>query len=161
MEEYAVDVLPGQVLQWVREDARRKPPRLWVRASKHFEADAEDAARSGEDDVSLVTATGTLEISPQRGRRGWTLQVSAIGTAELRPSAEGEDAEDAEDLTIDAFESQFLVPEHGEVEITVLAENPESWRRFQRWLGRRRLRSPGPVTRRAHRARARTGSVRA
>jgi ABC-type phosphonate transport system ATPase subunit len=34
MDEYSVDVLPGEVLAWVREDAGRKSPRLWVRCEK-------------------------------------------------------------------------------------------------------------------------------
>jgi hypothetical protein len=139
MPEYEVDVLPGEVLQWIREDSRRKPQRLWVRASKEFRLEDESvAARTGEDELDLVAATGLLEISPQGGRGGWTLQLRAEGTAELRPFEEDNGEEDRDDITVDSFESEFLVPEHGEVEITLLADDAAARQRFQSWLRRRR-----------------------
>jgi hypothetical protein len=45
---------------------------------------------------------------------------------------------DESDMTVDAFESEFLIPERGEVEIVVLADDVKAWQRFQRWLARRR-----------------------
>jgi len=142
MDEYEVDILPGELLGWVREDARRKMPRLSVRASKDYWVDtgaAGEMGRVGEDDIAPVIVRGVMEVSPQRGRRGWTLQVAAEDSVGLRPTGEDEGYENESDITVDAFESEFLLPERGEVEITVLAEDAAAWRRFQRWLARRRV----------------------
>ena len=57
MEEYSVDILPGEVLRWVREDAARKTPRLWVRASKEYQAEpgfGRERARIGEEELAPV-----------------------------------------------------------------------------------------------------------
>lgn len=141
MEEFSVDVLPGEVLRWVREDASQKRPRLWVRAAREYRVGSDGAPRSSaEDDVNLISATGTLEISPQGGRGGWTLQLRAEGTAELRPASEGDSLDPDAELNLDTFESEFLNPEHGEVDVTVQFEDAAARRRFEDWL-ERKLRS--------------------
>jgi len=138
MEELSVDVLPSEILRWVREDAGEKHPHLWVRASREYRADNGGVPRiSEEDDVNLVSATGTLEISPQRGPGGWTLQLRAEGTAELRPASEGDGLDPDAELSLETFESEFLNPEHGEVDITVQFEDAAARRRFEDWLGRK------------------------
>jgi hypothetical protein len=142
MDEYSVDVLPGEVLAWVRADAARKSPRLWVRAAKSYwidEVSPGESARPAEgDDVSPVMARGVMEISPQRGRGGWTLQLVAQDSVGLREDGEDAGYENDDNMTVKAFEDDFLFPEHGEVEVVVLAEDAAAWRRFGRWLARRR-----------------------
>jgi hypothetical protein len=137
MEEYSVDLLPGQILQWVREDAQRKHPSLWVRGSREYEA-AEGAVPriADDDDVNVVNAAAVLEISPQGKAGGWTLQLRAAGTAELRAPAEGNSYDPDADLNIDSFESEFLNPLHGEVDVTVQVEDAAARNRFEQWLER-------------------------
>lgn len=149
MTEYAVDVLPGEVLAWAREDAARKAPRLRVRASMEYQADAafaRDAEAADEDDIEAVTVSGVLEVSPRRGRHAWTLEVRGEDSVGLRASGEDEGYEDQPDLPLEAFEARFLVPEHGEVEVVVRADDTAAWQSFQRWLGRRRQSSGGKRT---------------
>jgi hypothetical protein len=126
----------------VREDAARKSPRLWVRAAKNYwidEVAPGESARPAEgDDVSPVMVRGVMEMSPQRGRGGWTLQVVAQDSVGLREEGEDEGYERDDDMTVKAFEDDFLFPEHGEVEVIVLAEDAAAWRRFGRWLARKR-----------------------
>ena len=143
MDEHTVDILPGEMLRWVREDGARQTPRLWVRASKEYQVEPgfeRQSARIGEDEVMPVTVKGVMEISPQRGRRGWTLQIRAEDSVGLRPAGEDEGYETEDDMTVDAFESQMLAPGRGEVDIVVLAEDAAAWHRFQKWLARRRKR---------------------
>lgn len=143
MDEYAVDILPGEVLAWVREDAGRKEPRLWVRASKEYEMDNDyvrQSDRIGEEEVETIIVRGLMEISPRQGR-GWTLQLAAEDSVGLRAAGEDGGYENDDDMSVDAFESDFLFPEHGDVEITVLAEDTAAWGNFQRWLARRRART--------------------
>jgi hypothetical protein len=142
MEEYTVDILPGEVLRWVREDAARTAPSLWVRASKEYQVEPgfdRERARIGEEEVAPVAVNGIVEISPQGGG-GWTLQIRAEDSVGLRPSGEEEGYEAEDDMTIDAFESQLLAPERGEVEVVVVAEDTAAWNRFQRWLARQQKR---------------------
>ncbi len=143
MDEYAVDLLPAEVLNWVRADAERTAPQLWVRASKTYSAETDfdrEMYGVGEgDDVALVCVEGLLEISPQGPADGWTLQFRAEDVVGLVPGGSEEDIyEDEDDMPIEAFEEQFLIPEKGEVEIVVLAEDAGAWARFQRWLGKMR-----------------------
>jgi hypothetical protein len=111
MDEYSVDVLPGEVLAWVRADVARMVPRLSVRAAKSYwidEVSSGESAKPAEgDDVSPVMVRGVMELTPQQGCRGWTLQLVAQDSVGLR-----EDGEDA-----------------------------AAWRRFGRWLARQRARN--------------------
>jgi len=138
MDEYAVDILPGDVLRWLRLDAGKSAPSLWVRASKEYTLDTDFDRQayglSEEDDLSLVSAHGLLEVSPQYGPGGWTLQLRAEDVVGLLPVGPEDAYEDENDMPVDAFEEQFLTPEKGEVEVVVQAEDGEAWTRFQEWL---------------------------
>jgi hypothetical protein len=74
MDEYSVDVLPGEVLAWVRADVARRVPRLWVRAAKSYwidEVSSGESAKPAEgDDVSPVMVRGVMELTPQQGASG-------------------------------------------------------------------------------------------
>lgn len=142
MDEYQVDIPANEILSWLREDASRKTPRLLVRAAKEYRVDTDfDRAEAGigeDEDVSLVTAVGTLSVAPLRGRRGWTLQLRSEAGIGIRPSREEGDFEDDDDMALKAFVDQFLTPRRRDAEISVLADDADAWRRFQRWLARRR-----------------------
>lgn len=144
MDEYTVDILPGEVLDWVREDAEKKTPHLLVRASKEYSVetdfDREDAGIGDEDDVALVTERDVLTVTPQRGRRGWVLRLDARDSIGLKLSEEEGIYENEDDLPVEAFVTRFLAPEKGGIEVTVRADDAESWQRFQGWLARRRAR---------------------
>ena len=142
MEEYTVDLLPEELLGWIREDAAKRTPRFDVRISKEWNTEADfdrEAFGIGEDDdLELVSVNGVMEISPRRGRGGWKLILRAEDVVGLLPDPGYEDYEDEDDLTLEAFEQQFLEPEKGEVELVVAVWDREGWTRFRRWLARRR-----------------------
>lgn len=74
MDEYSVDLLPEEVLDWVRKDAAKKTPRLLVQASKEYRVetdfDREGAGIGPDDDVALITARGVMSVFPLRGHCG-------------------------------------------------------------------------------------------
>ena len=138
MDEYAVDVLPGDVLRWARADAAQSAPQFWIQASRQFTADTdfdrEEYGIGEEEDLVLVSVYGLLELSPRHEPGGWTLQLRADDVIGLVTSGAEGDYEDDDNMTIDAFEEQFLIPEKGEIEVIVQAEDDEAWARFQDWL---------------------------
>jgi hypothetical protein len=142
MDEYEVDILPGEVLSWVREDARKKAPLLYARASREYATETDfDRTEFGigeGEDVTLVSVHGLLEVSPRQAPGGWTLQLRAEDVVGLFPSGAEEDYENESDMPLEAFEEEFLFPEKGELEAVVLAEDEEAWARFEGWLAEMR-----------------------
>lgn len=141
MEEYALDVLPGEVIPWARSAARSETPELSVHASKEYQLeldfDREDYGIGAGDDLSLVTVTGRLTMTPAGAADGWVLELRARDSVGLLPAEEGGQRDDP-DMTVDAFVQQFLVPEKGDVEVVLHAESAAAADAFQRWLNRRR-----------------------
>lgn len=141
MDEYPLEIPPGEVLAWVRADRRRKTPLLWVRASKRYEVEPDETgalAQVGEDQEAVaVVVSGLMEISPRRGAGGWTLQISASDPEGLRPRGEDDGYEDDDDIGIDAFAADFLASASSRVDVVAQADNATAWRRCRRWLASR------------------------
>lgn len=80
MPDYAVDILPGEILCWIEEDAKRSERRLLVSASQDYsaqDATEDESKRLEENDLVHVGASGLLELRPVSGSHGWTLQLRA------------------------------------------------------------------------------------
>lgn len=141
MDEYEVDVPINEIIRWIREDAARNTPRLLVRASKEYtlESDVDrEAFGIGEDeDVDAVSVHGILEVQSRTGRKDWALQLKVDEIMGIISTGGENVYEDVDDMTLAAFEEQFLSTGLGEVEATVVAETPEAKTRFDRWLARR------------------------
>lgn len=94
-------------------------------------------ARVSPDDVVAETVTcGVLEMRPRRGLGGWELRVSIDETAGEHPANEEDAKEGAEELTLEAFEEEFLQPEDRLADTTVSVDDPQAKVRFNRWLSR-------------------------
>ncbi len=147
MDEYAIDIPPDEVLGWVREDAGRTTPRLIVRASREYRVETDfdrEAAGIGEDeDLALVTACSVMNVMPMRGRRGWVLQLRAEDSIGLRFVSDEETYEIDEDLPVDALMTEFSAAGNRGIEVMLSTDDGVAWKRFQRWLARRRAR-PAP-----------------
>jgi hypothetical protein len=141
MDEYEVDAPINEIIRWIREDAARNTPRLLVRASKGYtlESDVDrEAFGIGEDeDVDAVSVHGILEVQSRTGRKDWALQLKVDEVMGIISTGGENVYEDVDDMTLAAFEEQFLATGLGEVEATVAAETPEAKTRFDRWLARR------------------------
>lgn len=141
MEEYAVDVLPGEVIPWARSAARSESPEFSVRAFKEYQLewdfDREDYGIGAGDGLSLATVTGRLTMTPAGGGDGWVLELRARESVGLLPADERGQRDDP-DMSVEAFVQQFLVPEKGDVEVVLHADGDAAAEAFQRWLNRRR-----------------------
>jgi hypothetical protein len=136
-EEFDVDVSASDLIALIRTDQARRSPTLWVSASRTIErtdADLEAAGVSPDDDVAEETTRGTLEARPRHGRGGWVLRVSLADTAGEHVAGEEDSEEAAEDLTLDAFEEEFLRREGALADISVSVDNAQANARFGRWL---------------------------
>jgi hypothetical protein len=136
-EEFDVDVSPSDLIALIRADQSKRSPTLWVSASRTIErteVDLEAAGAMPEDDVAEETTRGTLETRPRRGRAGWVLRMSVTDTAGEHIAGEEDTEEAAEDLTLDAFEEEFLRPEGRLADISVTADDGQAKARFGRWL---------------------------
>ncbi len=143
-DDYAVDVLPGELIAWARSARGDKTPEIIVNAEKEYRVQTDydrQAFEIGEhEDLSLVSITGTLTIEPSGDGGGWILELRAEDTVGLLPPGMAGDCEDEIDMTVDAFVEQFLAPEKSEVEIILHAPDPAAADRFQHWLAQRRER---------------------
>lgn len=141
MEEYEVDAPVGEVVRWVHEDAKRKTPRFLIHASKTYQRESDfdrEAFGIGEyEDVDLVSVHGILEIQSRAGKKNWALQLKVDEVVGVLPSSDEENAyENQDDMSLAAFEEQFLSKELGEVEVTVAVESSEAKAHFNHWLSR-------------------------
>ena len=141
MEEYEVDAPVGEIVRWVKEDAARTAPQLLVHASKEYERegdfDREEFGIGEFEDIDVVAVHGILEIQSRVGRKDWTLQLKVDDMVGLRSSGDENGDENEDDMSVAAFEEQFLSKGLGDVEVTVAAESPEAKTLFDRWLARR------------------------
>ncbi len=137
-EEFDVDISPRDLVFWVKADQARRSPTVWASASKTVEKrdiELEAARVTLEDDVAETVTRGILEARPRRGAGGWALWVRVDDQAgEHRVN--DEDTEQEEELAVEAFEEEFLLPENRPVDITVSVEDGGAQLRFRRWLRR-------------------------
>jgi hypothetical protein len=141
MDEYQVEVPIDEVIRWIREDAARNTPRLLVRASKTYtlenDVDREAFGIGEDDDVDVVSAHAILEVQSRTGQKDWALQLKVEDVTGVLSTGAENVYEDVDDMTLAAFDEQFLATGLGEVETIVVAETPEAKTRFDRWLARR------------------------
>jgi hypothetical protein len=143
-EQSDVDVSPRDLISWVRADQGQRSPALWASASKTVEKtdlDLETAGVTLDDDVAETSTRGMLEVQPRRGQGGWVLRISVVDTAGEHPVGDEEVEEKVEELTLDAFEEEFLQPEGLVADITVSVDDARAKARFGRWLSRMRPRA--------------------
>jgi hypothetical protein len=136
-EEFDVDVSSSDLIALIRADQAGRSPKLWVSASRTIERvdiDLKAAALAPEDDVAEQTVHGTLEVRPRRGHAGWVLTMSASDTSGEHVAGEEDAEEEAKDLTLDAFEEEFLRPERAAADISVTVDGAQAKARFGRWL---------------------------
>jgi hypothetical protein len=141
-EEFDVDVSPRDLVSWIKKDQEKRSPSLWATVLRSIEKSDIEAARVSLDDDILETMTrGVLEVQPRRGPGGWLLRVSVEDTTGEHPISDENAEEESEELTLDAFQAEFLQPEGRPVDVTVFAEDGRAKARFDRWLSATRARA--------------------
>lgn len=139
MTEYGLDVDAGQIVHWLKDDAaagrRRK---LYVRATREYSADPvenpEENGLGDDEEAAVLATTGILEVRPRDVEHVWVLQIRIEDVVGPHVPEDESVPEDAEEIDLDAFLVDFILPDRGTVDVTVKAETVAAKRAFDRLL---------------------------
>ena len=96
-------------------------------------ADLEQIGEEG-DDLNDILAIGTLEVSPPTPKDGWVLRIRVEDRIGPRLPEDEDAPEGEEELDLQTFEADFIVPERGTAEVSLEAEDTQAKARFTRLL---------------------------
>jgi hypothetical protein len=137
METYSVDLEASQIVRWLIEEQRRGTLQLNVTATRTYvvealeKADLDQIGEEGED-LNDILAIGTLEVGPPAGKNGWVLRVRIEDRIGPRLSDDEDAPEGGEELDLQTFEADFIVPQRGAAEVLLEAEDAQAKARFTR-----------------------------
>ena len=139
MTEYGLDVDAGQIVHWLKDDqAAGRRRKLELRATREYAAepvtDFDEAGIGDEQDVATLTTTGTLEVRPSGVEHVWALWVRVDDVVGSHVPEDESVPEDAEEIDLDTFYEDFIVPDSGTVYVSVMAETPQAKHAFDRLL---------------------------
>jgi hypothetical protein len=142
MTEFGLDVDAGQIVHWLKDDQapgrHRRLGTLEVRATREYAREPvanRDEAGIGEDtDVASLTTTGTLEVRPRGGGHVWVLRVRVDDVVGPHLPEDESVPQDAEEIDLDAFHEDFIVPDSGTTYVWVETETPEAKHAVDRLL---------------------------
>ena len=137
--EYNLDIATGHLVQWLKAYfATSTEPMLEVSARRTFTAEpiTEDAADiSKDDEISLMAATGTLEVTPAGSSHSkWLLRMRVEDTLGGQLPEQGSVLDSPEEMTLEAFETEFILPDRGAIFMTLEAETQEIKDAFDAFL---------------------------
>ncbi len=137
--EYNLDIATGHLVQWLKTHlAAGTEPLLEISAHRTITTEpiADDAADvSKGDEVSLITAIGILEVSPAVNSHGkWLLRLRVEDTLGTHLPEEGSVRDAPEEMTLEAFETEFILPDRGATFVTLEAETQEIRDAFDAFL---------------------------
>jgi hypothetical protein len=138
MAQYELDVAADQIVQWLKAEVAAGRRDWGIRATREFavepvERPAEAGLDEEPDEASLVTL-GVLEVWPLGPQGGWTLQVRVEDILGPHTPEDESVPEGAEEIDLNHFEAQFLVPDRSAAFVSVEAESVQAKRRFDRVL---------------------------
>jgi hypothetical protein len=137
METYPVDLEASQIVRWLIEEQRRGTLQLNVMATRSYvvealeKADLDQIGEEGED-LSDILAIGMLEVSPPAAKDGWVLRIRVEDRIGPRLPEDEDAPEGEEELDLQTFEADFIVPESAIAEVSLEAEDAQAKARFTR-----------------------------
>jgi hypothetical protein len=139
MTEYGLDVDASQIVHWLKDDrAAGRRRKLDIRATREYAAEPVadlDEAGIGEDqDVAALATIGTLEVRPIGVEHGWVLRVRIEDVVGSHLPEDGSVPEDAEEIDLDTFDEDFIIPDTGTVYVSLEAATPKGKHAFDRLL---------------------------
>lgn len=147
---YSLRLPPQEVVRLVRAeiDAASDDPELYESAYQDYviEEDYDRRAYGLADDeqYDLVTSEAVMNIEPRIEQNYWVLSV--IVHKDLGPQViADENAFIGVELSLDAFESQFVARDDGTVRVYLEAATPAARRHFDRWWQDLSARHPVPA----------------
>ncbi len=137
--EYNPDIATGHLVQWLKAYfATSIEPMLEVSAHRTFTAEpiTEDAADvSKDEEVSLMTVIGNLEVTPAGNSHGkWLLRIHVEDILGSHLPEQGSVPDAPEEMTLEAFETEFILPDRGTAFVTLEAETQEIRDAFDAFL---------------------------
>jgi hypothetical protein len=140
METYPIGLAPEQVVRWMLDEDRRHAFDILVNATRAYRPGelrdglSEQLDDAEREELSEVSEVGHLEIRPRQKPHLWALRVRVeddIGSRlpEDEPLPEGE-----EEIDLQAFYEEFIVPDRGVAEVTVEVESPAAKASLNRLL---------------------------
>jgi len=139
METYPVDLDASQIVRWLIEEQRRGTLQFSITATRSYVVEAFERAdldQMGEDaaDLNDVLAIGALEVRPPNGKNGWLLRIRVEDRVGPRLPEDEDAPEGEEELDLQTFEADFIVPERGTAEVSLEAEDAHAKASFTKFL---------------------------
>jgi hypothetical protein len=140
MQDYPIDIEPEQVVRWIIAEHQVAPSKFKVVARRHLETrelPARKELRLGDEeraDVSETATVVTLQIAPAHPNDGWLLTVVVEDEIGSPGSDEDETTEEEQDVDVDAFYEEFMLPGRGNANVFAEAEGPAGKARLTRLI---------------------------
>ena len=133
--EYELDIDARHLVEWLKADVLSAGTgRFEISATRNFVEEQgvpDSGSSSAEDQVAAMTAVGVLEVRPKLDSSGnWVIrvQVEDMGGPHL-PEA-GSVPDEPEDMSLEGFETDFLLPDRGTVFATLEVDTEADRERF-------------------------------
>jgi hypothetical protein len=138
--ERDIDLTPQHLLDWLRDDmAHGGRERLAVRATREFLTEDGPLGAMGidvEDDISVMTTIGLLEVAPPPGGHHWVLRIRVEDPVGEHLPDDGSVPDGPEEIGLEEFEACFLASEDLSASVTVEAATAADRQSFERVLAR-------------------------
>jgi rhodanese-related sulfurtransferase len=129
VETYSLDIDPAQIVAWLLAEERLRAFDLLVSASRSYEIGelrgGESNSLSNEDreELTEVLEVGELEVRPRHEPHRWTLRIRVEDDIGPRLPEDEPVPEEEEEIDLQAFADEFVIPDRGVAEVTVEAES--------------------------------------
>lgn len=139
MQEFALDISGWEIVRWIKEEKSQAAGHLdfFVAAEVDYTVEEEfDRKAYGIEDgeeYDLVSFKAVLDVEPRVERNYWVLQVQVAESLGPRKKFEEEPFAFRE-LTVDAFERDFLSLGEATVTVKVWTETPNAREHFDDWF---------------------------
>ena len=130
METYPVEIDPGQVARWVKEECEVAPSTFRISARRRREVReipvrAETHLGDEErEDLTEIAAIATLGIAPVHASDGWLLSVIVEDELGPRVSNGGTGGEAEQQIDLGTFYKEFIRPGRGIANVIAEVEDP-------------------------------------
>ncbi|MFZ2101516.1 MAG: hypothetical protein WAU86_13220 [Oricola sp.] len=136
--EYELDIDARHLVEWLKADMRASgKDRFEIAASRTFVEDevvAQTDGASPEDETAALSAVGILEVRPKLDSGGkWVVRLRIEDVIGPHLPEEGSVPDEPEELTLEGFEADFILPDRGAAYATLEIETDEDRERFARF----------------------------
>ncbi len=141
MDTYPLDIDPKQIVRWLIEEQRSGRLHLDVLATRSYiteplgEAEMQRLGDEEDEDLSDVLAVGILDVSPAAESDGWVLRMRVEDRIGPRLPEDGDAPDGEEEIDLETFETEFILPERGTIDVSPDAKDSVAKGRVTRLFG--------------------------